>query len=84
MIKLLRGNAILRVEDDVPIDKYLARGYSVVDNNNKIIQASVPTDGEELRTIVVTLQTQLDESREQINKLEAEVKRLKAEKKKKN
>lgn len=84
MIKLLRGNAILRVEDDAPIDKYLARGYSVVDNNNKIIQASVPTDGEELRTIVVTLQTQLDESREQINKLEAEVKRLKAEKKKKN
>ena len=72
MVKLRKGNVILRVDDDAPIDKYLAKGYSVIGANGEVIKQAFPTDSEELRQMVVKLETELSIAKKEIEKLKAE------------
>ena len=68
MIKVIRGNTILRVEDD-ELDYYLGQGFNQIDENGKVIREAVPATKEELRRAYLEL-------KDTVNKLIAENKRL--------
>lgn len=71
MADVKRGNVFLTIRDD-EIEKYMAKGFSVVDKNGKVIRESVPTE-------LGQLQKAYSEHTETIKKLTAENAQLKAE-----
>lgn len=71
MADVKRGNVFLTIRDD-EIEKYMAKGFSVVDKNGKVIRESVPTE-------LGQLQKAYSENTETIKKLTAENAQLKAE-----
>lgn len=71
MAEVQRGNVFLTVSED-EINKYMAKGFSVVDERGRVIRQSVPTE-------LGPLQKAYSEHVETIKKLTAEVEKLKSE-----
>ena len=71
MVRVERGNVVLHIEDDL-VDHYLLLGYNVIDEEGRIIKASLPTN-------LGTLQAAFVENKIKIQDLETEIKKLKAE-----
>ena len=69
MVKVRRGNVILRVAD-VDLQHYIDKGYSEIDANGNVIREAIPND-------VRTLQNAFTEHQKKIQELEAEVLDLK-------
>lgn len=70
-IGVQRANKYLRVPADA-VDRYIAKGYDVVDENDNVVVKSIPND-------MNTLKMEYSKQLEEIEKLKAEVSRLKAE-----
>ena len=70
MVKVKRANVILTIEED-QIDKYIEKGYSVLDQNGNVVKAGAPKD-------VGALQALLQEKDVEIANLKKEIERLKA------
>jgi len=68
-VNVQRANKFLRVPADA-VDRYIAKGYDVVDDNDRVIVKSIPND-------VNTLKAEYSRQLELIKKLEAENTELK-------
>ncbi len=75
VVLVQRDNVILRI-DRSQIAEYMNKGYNVIDANGNIIQKTIPTD-------VLTLQAEYKRQEDEILALEAQVKELKAQLRKK-
>ena len=75
VIKVRRDNVILRVPADEK-SYYMGLGYNVVDERGAVIEETTPTD-------VASLQRFYKDANKKIAELEAEVKRLKSQKREK-
>lgn len=71
IVKVRRGNVFLKVSAD-DVQRYLAKGYDVVDANGNVIKASVPKD-------LGTLQKAFTDKSNEIQKLKDEIAQLKAQ-----
>jgi BMFP domain-containing protein YqiC len=73
MVKVRRANVILDIEDDEnQIERYLAKGYSVVDNETEqVIREAIPFDTNELRSLVVKQNAEIEELQKRIAELES-------------
>lgn len=73
MARIRRINVTLNVPDD-EVDYYINLGYDLIDNTGKVIRKAMPRD-------VATLQKYYKEHTKKIEELEAEIEKLKSEKK---
>ena len=71
IIKVRRANVILQVPEEQR-KEYLAKGFDVVDENNNVVEYTVPTD-------LNTLKTAYTNHVKEIEMLKAENKKLKSE-----
>lgn len=71
IIKVRRANVILQVPEEQR-KEYLAKGFDVVDENNNVVEYTVPTD-------LNTLKTAYSNHIKEIEKLQAENKKLKSD-----
>lgn len=62
MDKLLvqRANVFLQISADEK-DKYLANGYSIIDEDGNVIERAIPNDVPSLKRLVVELQQRIKE-----------------------
>lgn len=81
MVRVERGNVQLDVKDDV-VDHYLALGYNVIDEQGRIIRASIPTNLGALQVAYVSHEAKIADLEAEVEKLRAENKSLKAKAKK--
>lgn len=72
MIKVRKGNVILRVEDYAE-QHYIDLGYNVIDENGKVLKSALPNNIGELRKLYV-------EQKQKIEELEATIAKLTANK----
>lgn len=71
MVTVKNANVVLEIEDD-EVDKYVEKGYSVLDKFGNVIKASVPTD-------VGTLQKAFKDHEEMIKTQAKQIESLKKE-----
>lgn len=71
IIKVRRANVILQVPEEQR-KEYLAKGFDVVDENNNVVEYTVPSD-------LNTLKTAYSNHIKEIEKLQAENKKLKSD-----
>lgn len=71
IIKVRRANVTLHVPEEQR-KEYLAKGFDVVDENNNVLEHTVPTDS---NTLKVAYSNHIKE----IDKLKSEIKKLKAD-----
>lgn len=71
MTNVQRGNVFLTVSDE-EVNKYMAKGFSIVDEYGKVIKQSIPTELKEL-------QKAYSEHEAIIKQKDAEIAKLKAE-----
>ena len=72
MVRVQRANVVLQVDDE-QVNEYLAKGFDVIGDDGKVLQASVPND-------VNVLKQKFVEHTERIKALEDEIASLKAKK----
>lgn len=70
MITVKRANVILTIEND-EVDKYLEKGYDVIDGSGKVVQTGAPKN-------IGALQIALQQKDAEIAELKKEIERLKA------
>ena len=77
-VRVRRGGAFLTISKDL-VDRYMAKGFDVVDDNGKVLKASVPNDVATLQKAfeehvarIKELETKLAEAQQEINKLKAQ------------
>lgn len=75
LVEVERGNVVLEIPEDY-VQRYIDRGFNLLDKNGKVIKASIPND-------VGTLQKAFVEHTEEIKKLKAELAQLKEQEKEK-
>lgn len=76
MVKVKRGNVVLRVEE-IEVNKYMAKGFSVIDGNGNVIRQSVPTEIGQLQKAYSEHLQLLKEKDTEIAKLKSELEALK-------
>lgn len=76
MAEVQRANVFLTIPDE-DIDKYLAKGYNVVDERGRIIKQSVPTELGELQKAYSEHEAQLKQKDAEIASLKSEIQALK-------
>ena len=69
LVEVERGNVVLKIPEDT-VQRYIDRGFSLLDENGNVIKTSIPND-------VGTLQKAFVEQSEEIKKLKAELAKLK-------
>lgn len=70
-VKMRRKNVFLDVVPEL-VDKYMAKGYDIVDETGNVLKKSVPTD-------IASLKSAYDQHVKKIAELEETIKNLKAE-----
>ena len=71
IVYVKRSNVVLKVARE-DADRYIAKGYDLIDAEGKVLKASVPTD-------VGALQKALSDKDKEIQKLKTEIASLKSE-----
>ena len=79
MVKVKRGNVVLRVEE-IEVNKYMAKGFSVIDGNGNVVRQSVPTEIGQLQKAYSEHMQLLKEKDTEIANLKAELNALKDKK----
>ena len=69
-VRVKRGGSFLTIPTTA-VDRYLAKGYDVVDNNGNVVKASVPTDVNTLRAAYENQIAEIKELKERIKELES-------------
>lgn len=71
MIKVVKGNVVLRVDDSL-MDHYVEKGYTAKTLDGRILKEAIPTDVSSLRKAYL-------QSKEEIASLKAEIEQLKSQ-----
>jgi hypothetical protein len=71
MVRIERGNVVLKVQEH-EVQRYLALGYNVTDDNGNVLKEAIPND-------IGTLQRHYVEQKKRIEELESIVAKLTAE-----
>ena len=69
LVEVERGNVVLEIPEDY-VQRYIDRGFNLLDKNGKVIKASIPND-------IGTLQKAFVEHIEEIKELRAKLAQLK-------
>ena len=77
MVRVERGNVVLRVEED-EIQHYLNLGYNLTDDRGHILKRSIPTQIGELQSAFVANMAKIAELENTIAKLTAELEMYKS------
>ena len=81
MIKVVKGNVVLRVDDSL-MDFYVNKGYTAKTLDGEIIKEAIPTDSASLRKAYIASKSEIKTLKERISVLEEEIASLKAQPKK--
>ena len=81
MVLMQRANVLLDVED-AEVDRYLAKGYNLVDNAGNIVKEAKPHDVTALTAAYVKHEQEIAQLKAENEKLTAQVKKLRRELKK--
>ncbi len=81
-IKVMRDNVVLSI-DDRQKERYLDRGYSVIDTNGNVVEQSEPKTLASLKTAYVEQKQQIKSLNEEIASLKAKIESLTSAKPKK-
>lgn len=79
MIKVVKGNVVLRVDDGL-MDFYVNKGYTAKTLDGQILKEAIPTDSASLRKAYIDSRNEVKTLKEKIEALEAEIAQLKADK----
>ena len=71
MIKVVKGNVVLRVDDSM-LNHYVNKGYTAKTLDGEVIKEAIPSDAASLRKAYL-------QGREEIGSLKAEIESLKAQ-----
>lgn len=78
MIKVVKGNVVLRVDDSL-LDFYVNKGYTAKTLAGEVIKEAVPTDVDSLRKAYIQSKGEIKALKEKINALNEEIASLKAQ-----
>lgn len=76
MAEVQRGNVFLTIQED-EIEKYMAKGFSVVDKFGNVIRQSIPTELNQLQKAYSEHVDIINQKNAEIAKLKSELKALK-------
>lgn len=79
MVNVQRANVFLTISDD-DIDKYMAKGYSIVDDRGNVIKQSIPVDLLELQKAYTEHVNIIKQKDSEIATLRAQLKEAEAKK----
>lgn len=71
MLKVKRANVVLRI-NDTEKQHYLDKGYSILDENGKVVESAVPKNLTELEKAFIDHTNKIKELEATVKKLEAE------------
>ena len=74
-VKVQRANVVLRINAD-QVERFLAQGYNVLDDSNKIVMEAVPHDTSELRRCYIEHKKTIAEQELEIENLKNKIKEL--------
>ena len=77
MVRVERGNVVLKVEED-EIQHYLNLGYNITDDRGHILKRSIPTQIGELQSAFVANMAKIAELENTVAKLTAELEMYKS------
>lgn len=72
MIKVVKGNVVLRVDDSM-LDFYVNKGYTAKTLDGTILKEAVPTDVNSLRQAYIKSRAEIKTLKEKVEALEAEL-----------
>ena len=73
MYTIRRANVVLDVTEN-EVEKYLADGFDIIDDNGKVLKASVPNDVNALKKAYVEHENEIKSLKEEIERLKAQTK----------
>lgn len=77
-VTVRRGGSYLTIPA-LAIDRYIAKGYDVVDKNGNILQSGVPNDVNALKIAYERNQSEIDKLKKENEKLKQEISELKSQ-----
>lgn len=78
-MKVRRANVVLTVTEN-EMDKYLARGFTIMDDSGKVIKEPVPRDINLLQKAFVEHTAEIEALKQKIAQLESQPKQVEADK----
>lgn len=76
-----RANVVLRVRDE-EVDKYLARGFSLLNENGEVIRSATPNDLATFKEAYIRQSKEIEDLNSQIEELKAELEKARQKKSK--
>ena len=74
-----RANVVLKVRDE-EVDKYLARGFSLLNENGEVIRSATPNDLATFKEAYIRQSKEIEELNSQIEELKAELEKARQKK----
>lgn len=76
-----RANVVLKVRDE-EVDKYLARGFSLLNENGEVIRSATPNDLATFKEAYIRQSKEIEDLNSQIEELKAELEKARQKKSK--
>ena len=76
-----RANVVLRVRDE-EVDKYLARGFKLLNENGEVIRSATPNDLATFKEAYIRQSKEIEDLNSQIEELKAELEKARQKKSK--
>lgn len=76
-----RANVVLRVRDE-EVDKYLARGFRLLNENGEVIRSATPNDLATFKEAYIRQSKEIEDLNSQIEELKAELEKARQKKSK--
>jgi hypothetical protein len=76
MALVRNANVLLEIEED-EVEKYLGKGYSLLDENGNVVKSKLPTEVAELQKLCIDKDKIIADQKIQIEALQNEIKSLK-------
>lgn len=76
-----RANVVLKVRDE-EVDKYLARGFSLLNEDGEVIRSATPNDLATFKEAYIRQSKEIEELNSQIEELKAELEKARQKKSK--
>ena len=76
-----RANVVLKVRDE-EVDKYLARGFSLLNENGEVIRSATPNDLATFKEAYIRQSKEIEDLNLQIEELKAELEKARQKKSK--
>lgn len=76
-----RANVVLKVRDE-EVDKYLARGFNLLNENGEVIRSATPNDLATFKEAYIRQSKEIEDLNSQIEELKAELEKARQKKSK--